>query len=56
MGTAFATHAAWYGLGAGWGDLEVLKKAIWSFAALPAICGYGSITLVHPTKRGLIPA
>jgi hypothetical protein len=43
LAAAFSAHAAWHTLGAGWGDLEVLIKPIWSFTALPPLCGFGEI-------------
>jgi len=44
LAAAFSAHAAWHALGAGWGDLEALIKPIWSFTALPPLCG--SVALI----------
>ena len=46
LAAAFSAHAAWHTLGAGWGDLEVLIKPIWSFTALPPLCGFGEIVFL----------
>lgn len=41
LAAAFSAHAAWHVLGAGWGDPKVLSAPIWSFTALPPLCGFG---------------